>query len=294
MRKNFQTACSLIILLCLLSTAENFSQSGQINFNSPENILKFADYLFCEKDYLRAIDEYNRYLKQEQKDTIIFKLALSNSRIGNNSTAFDLYNKLLQDKSFEDIVRLEIAKLNFRNKDFSELDKIAGEQDFQKSKYYPSIRILNYLLFLYYNQNINIDPEGFVEIFPENSRQNMKEFYERKINPPYKKPVLAAILSTVIPGAGKIYTGHYGDGITAFILTGLLSYTSYSNFNAGHDFRGWLFAGLGGIFYLGNIYGSAVSAQIRNTEIDLQLKIDLDNFLSQQNYFMPDDEYFCK
>lgn len=282
------------MLLCLLLTAENYSQSGQINFSSPENILKFADYLFCEKDYLRAVDEYNRYLNLEQKDTVLFKLALSSARIGNNSAAFDLYDKLLKNSSFEDIVRLEIAKLNFRNRDFSKLDEIAGDPDFLESKYYPSIRILNYLTFFFNDQLIKIDQEEFTAIFPEYSRQSIMEFYERKVYPPHKNPVFAAILSTVVPGVGKIYTGHYGDGITAFILTGLLSYTSYSNFKAGHDFRGWLFAGLGGIFYLGNIYGSAVSAQIRNAEIDLQLKIDINNFLSKHNYFMPDDDYFCK
>ena len=36
----------------------NYSQSDSINFHSPKNKNKFADYLFCEGDYLRAVVEY--------------------------------------------------------------------------------------------------------------------------------------------------------------------------------------------------------------------------------------------
>ncbi len=41
----------------------------QIDIHSPKNIKKFADFLFCDKDYLRAIDEYKKYLEVVNNDT---------------------------------------------------------------------------------------------------------------------------------------------------------------------------------------------------------------------------------
>lgn len=60
----------------------------QINFNSPQNIKSFADYLFCDKDYLRAIEEYEKYLNIVQDDSIQFKIALSYSNINDEREGF--------------------------------------------------------------------------------------------------------------------------------------------------------------------------------------------------------------
>ena len=53
----------------------------QIDFQSPQNIKLFADFLFCDKDYLRAIDEYEKYLKlidngQKYKGQVLRHLSL--------------------------------------------------------------------------------------------------------------------------------------------------------------------------------------------------------------------------
>jgi TM2 domain-containing membrane protein YozV len=100
-------------------------------------------------------------------------------------------------------------------------------------------------------------------------------------------------MSAIIPGSGKIYTGQYGDGITAFLVTGALVYLSWANFDAHHQFRGWLFSGLAAMFYGGNIYGSAASAQLFNAGVKISLDNELKAYLDDHNYFMP--EYnFCR
>ncbi len=54
----------------------------------------------------------------------------------------------------------------------------------------------------------------------------------------------------------KYIRKEYGDGITAFLLTGLFSYLAYTNFENDHPTRAWIFTALGAGFYAGNIYGS--------------------------------------
>jgi len=112
-------------------------------------------------------------------------------------------------------------------------------------------------------------------------------FYQQKKFPQHKSPTTAAILSTFIPGAGKIYTGEIGDGITSLIATALTTYLAISNFKADHQFRGWLFTGVAAFFYVGNIYGSAASAQIYNARIQFSFDKEVKLFFEQRNYFLP-------
>ena len=113
------------------------------------------------------------------------------------------------------------------------------------------------------------------------------------MNPPNKNPLIASVLSAIIPGAGKIYTGDIGDGIFTFLTTGVFTFLAYDNFKAEHNFRGWLFSGLAVMFYGGNIYGSFASAQIHNARIKYEFNLQLDSFIKLKNYFIPQYD-FCK
>ena len=80
----------LFFLLCL--TTVQFAQTGNVDFNSPDNIKKFADYLFCDKDYLRAALEYERLADVNMGDTIEFKIALSYSYMKDYYTAIQKFS----------------------------------------------------------------------------------------------------------------------------------------------------------------------------------------------------------
>ena len=58
------------IYLCVLELFASIllAQEKQIDFNSEKNIKKFADYLFCDKDYLRAAEEYQKLNGYEGND----------------------------------------------------------------------------------------------------------------------------------------------------------------------------------------------------------------------------------
>ena len=134
--------------------------------------------------------------------------------------------------------------------------------------------------------------EVFLIPFEADDKNTLSNFYDAKKNPTYKNEFLAGILSGIIPGAGKIYTQNYGDGITAFLFTGLLSYLAYTNFENDHSTRAWIFTALGGGFYLGNIYGSIASVQIFNAKLNFEFNEGVKFFIEQNNYFTPDYD-FC-
>ncbi len=64
---------------------------------------------------------------------------------------------------------------------------------------------------------------------------------------PSRSPLLAAVLSTVLPGSGQVYTGHLGDGLMAFAASGVLGAWSYTLVRQGvEQERAWE-VGLGAV-----------------------------------------------
>lgn len=93
--------------------------------------------------------------------------------------------------------------------------------------------------------------------------------------PNYKKksPVLAAAMSAVIPGAGKVYAGDLRSGVSTFIIVGALgAIVAESAHKLGwNDWRTISLSSVLGLFYIGNIYGSAITVSVvKNTYQDAQ------------------------
>jgi TM2 domain-containing membrane protein YozV len=284
----------LIIQTALVQKSFCQTDSTQkINLFLPQNILLFADYLFCQKDYLRAITEYEHYLSFKNNDTVKFKIAISFLNMNNYSEAKSRFAELKQSPVFSNAVQLKTAQTIFQSKDFTGLEKFYNQAETNHYSNNEIIKSLYYYTLLYKDSHLPNETD-FINVFPPSIRLNIKKYYSDKENLPYRSPVLAAILSSIIPGAGKIYTGNYSDGVTSTILTGLLAFISYDNFKAKHNFRGWLWGGLSAFFYAGNIYGSAASAQIFNAKVSFDLTTELDLFIKNNNYFLPEDDFNCK
>lgn len=86
----------------------------------------------------------------------------------------------------------------------------------------------------------------------------------------YKKPVLAAALSSLLPGGGKIYTRNFKDAILSFVIVGATTFQAYRGFekNGIKSVYGWVFGTFAFGFYSGNIYGSFKAAKTYNSNMD--------------------------
>jgi hypothetical protein len=273
---------SLPFLLFLVFQNLLFPQD--VNLYSKESRRQFADFLYCQKDYLRAINEYEKISNSDYNDTIRFKIGLAYLNMDKYDLAAGSFSQIKINSFFYNTARMEFFKSQFLLGNFDTLN--------WGTYYYLPVRQLNTFAYLFGSSPLP-NEDKIVLPFDENDKTAIVNFYKRKLNPPYKSTLTAVLLSTIIPGAGKIYTKDYSDGIIAFLVTGLMGYISYTNFKADHKFRGWLFAGLTAFFYGGNIYGSAASAQIYNAKIDFRLSSDMKLFLEDKKYFIPDYE-FCK
>ena len=270
----------------LLLNINLFSQNSAENYYSPQNRLAFAENLFGEKDYLRAIDEYLSYLQSGYNDTVVFKIAYGFEKLGKQTKAVDYYRSLFFNSSLEEQARLRYYKNSFEILPHDEFVDLYNEGRFLTKNILSEVASLKNISQLY-QDSFKEDSTEFYLPFNIRYKEDLRKFYHRKLNPEYKNPTKAALLSAIIPGLGKIYTENYTDGFTALLVTGIFGYLAYDNFRADHDFRAWLFTGLAAYFYAGNIYGSYAAVDIYNAGIRLSFNNDLDIFVKKNNYFLP-------
>lgn len=97
---------------------------------------------------------------------------------------------------------------------------------------------------------------------------NLEAYHKKLSSYRQKSPLLAGIYSALIPGAGKFYAGKKKQGIAAFLPVfslGLVTYEAYRKGGAGS--AGFIvFGSLFSVFYIGNIWGSALSVKIKQQE----------------------------
>jgi tetratricopeptide (TPR) repeat protein len=105
----------------------------------------------------------------------------------------------------------------------------------------------------------------FLDRYPGHpGEENVKEAIvelDRYQELPEKSPVLAGVMSAILPGSGYIYAEHYGDGITAFLINGLFIAGTITAIHQENYAVAGIVGGVGVPFYLGNIYGSANAAK---------------------------------
>ncbi|MHB8579382.1 MAG: hypothetical protein ACYDA4_05920 [Ignavibacteriaceae bacterium] len=286
---------TILLILCYSSIliAQSVDHQKEINLFSPPNIKKFADYLFCSHDYLRAVFEYQRYLSANYNDTVSYKIAIAYSKIGNYSKAAELFKAVNHQSLFYPDAQLEYYKTLFQEEDYFGLRNEFIDPD--SSNHFilsPPAKKLFYFSYLFTNDKLPGENK-FLSHFEGIDFQRIKDFYNWKESPPYKSALAAGILSAIIPGLGKFYVKKYSDGAFAFLATAALEYLTYTDFKAGHNFRGWVFGGLAAGFYAGNIYGSIAAAQIYNVKIQFDFVNSLKAFLNAKNFFIPEIN-FCR
>ena len=75
---------------------------------------------------------------------------------------------------------------------------------------------------------------------------------------------LAAGLSAIVPGLGKMYVGCYGEGAASLLLGASFTGFAVESWvkNGGKDWRTILFTAAASLLHLSNIYGSYISVGI--------------------------------
>ena len=144
-----------------------------------------------------------------------------------------------KDSVYTQLKNFELAGISLLKKDYASFDKYATN-------------------FTYANYAFNNEEKLLVDT--------------KKIMSAHRKksPFLAATLSAIIPGLGKIYAGKKKEGIGAFIpiiASGLIALEGY-NKGGLKDARFLIFGTAFTTFYIGNIWGSSLAVKISESEFN--------------------------
>ena len=277
--------------LLIIIPAAIIAQQNSGDIFSTQNRLKFGNQLYKDKDYLRAIDEYKVVLKLSDNDTIRFRFANSFFKVGRFEEAAENFKSLFAGSNISEEAKYLFYQSNFFTNNFTGFRSLYESRIYFPEKYSKNIDQLNSASYFFDKPSLLPNENVLLKPFDDSLQSTLARFYWLKKNPPLKNPTTAALLSALIPGAGKVYTEELPDGLIAFGATVLSGFLAINNFQNDHQFRGWLFTGLTAFFYGGSIYGSAASAQIYNARFQMNLDSDIKLFFEQRNYFQPQIDF---
>ncbi len=277
----------LFIILLLLFSA---TSSKGIDYYSPNNILKFADHLYNERDYQGAIIEYERYISLEPlySEEILYRIGICYRNFGNTKEAIRYFQRIEReypDTNLKPALYYQTAYSYIISGNYDGSIKYLDE-NINKLKNPDEVIKLQILKSLcYLKQKRWYDAEKFISSITSSLNDNnfsyilqsLKRSAREGTTIKRKSPILAGALSSIIPGLGKVYCNQYGDGIFSFMLTtisGVLAYDAFCEDNI-RSIKGWFFASMGAIFYAGNIYGSSISAKIYNNQMEMNILSNL-------------------
>lgn len=229
---------ALIGFLLLMYGSVPVWPQGIQDVSDTAKVRGFARVLEAEGDYFRAASEYKRllYLNSDpiQKDSLRYTLAALYDKMGYYKNGMAVLSKVSDTSS----------------------------SSFRQARAVFSYKLGDYALARAYW--IGKDSLVALAYLREGNDRLVQRILPGYKLPHRKLPFIAGLLSAVVPGLGRIYDGRWADGLMAFTLiasSGLAAYHYNQKDNRGAEA---FYGGLTAAFYLGDIYGSAMGAEIYN------------------------------
>ncbi len=212
----------------------------QIEGYSPEQILKFADYLYLHEDFNSALNEYRRYLflsdtgKQEIYGKIIDCLVRL-KRYDEAIKQTDYLNDTI-------LVRYTKSRIYLLTGDFPKVRSLLQNM--------VDDNMARRLIGLSYAGEFNFPKAG--------------EYLELPNPLPRHKSAVLGGLYSLFPGGGHFYAGRTGDGVYSLLVIATGSLITYYYYHENQKTKFYIALGFSTIFYAGNIYGGINAVQNYN------------------------------
>lgn len=251
--------------------------TGQ-NLYDPTNTRLFANHLFNTGQYDFAASEYEKLVFFEPANDS-FKLQLISSyRLDGqykkaSQRCVELYDGRLEiipgPLAREYASSLLLQKYTAQARDFLDTNQQMN------TSFAKDARLGSWLLEKNWQQAYHISQEH------PGANEHLSRLASKGVGLSYKSPWLAGGMSVIIPGAGKLYTGYWQDGLLALLFVSANAWQAYRGFNKKgiESAYGWTFASISFLFYSGNIYGAVKSAKKYNTRLDDELLQEAEHFI---------------
>ena len=262
--------CYVLCLLSCLTCKISFAQES--TFISDE--LRFAQYLIDNNQYPDAIYVLKKQTAFAEKispaisDSINYFIGWSYYNLKSLDSSSFFFSKVKAEPFYYKAsfyIAFNEAYLKKTNDAKNSLGNISIENDTSllrlRNLQYAGIALLesDYQRYEDYSKNFSYN------YFPLSSEEkNFSGYYSQLKKIKKKSPLLAGMMSAVLPGSGKFYAGYKGQGIAAMITVSILGISAAeSYYRLGYKSPHFItFGSLFAIFYVGNIWGSAISVKL--------------------------------
>lgn len=240
-----------------------------------EKQFEFAESLFQQGDFFRAITEYKRFIFFYPEDELVedayFRIGESYFRVGRWDDTITSVDEFLNEFPESDLADAALflkatAQRNLNRYDealtsYSQIVK-RGIEPYKDQAIYQSAMV-------FVARNEWEKAKSALSLMPEASplypaAKTYSEGLDRINEIPSKSPAVAGSLAAVLPGAGHVYTERYRDAAIAFLLNGAFIWSAVELFRKEEYVTGGIvtFFELG--WYSGNIYSAVSSAHKYN------------------------------
>jgi len=273
----------LFLAFMFYANTDSLAESASGGEGQAQAIWDFAQHLYRQGDYYRAITEYERLLFFYPQHALSpqARLQIGLCYMGGEhwQEAIDYFLTLKQLNLPENIRQLVLYNLaesyyainNNANARQTLRDLIA---EFPDS---PVTNQAYYLLGRTYLKNGMWEEAAreFARIRQGLDTQQLERETLKGKDLPYKSPSLAGGLSAALPGLGQLYAGQKQDAAVAFILNGLFIWGAVESFQR----KQWAVGGIVAFFetgwYGGNIYSAMGSAHKYNRRLEEDFHRDI-------------------
>ncbi len=237
------------------------------NLYDENNTQKFADFLFNTQQFDFASQEYERLVfmnnhRTDYKLQLIRSYRLNNQLIIAENRFLDFYK--------DSLCLLDKARLKIYFAILFSKDEQAKAQQYLNCNSIVDTQAKSFLQTSIYLLDRKWNLANSMIEKDEDLKSYFGPLAYNKAFQKHKSPFLAASLSILVPGLGKVYTGFWKDGLISFLFVAANSFQAYRSFSkyGVHQTFGWVFGGFALGFYSGNIYGSIRSAKKFNFQSD--------------------------
>ena len=262
-------------------TALSFATKGQNIFDKSHSVA-YANFLFNSGDYELASQEYLRISFVNNNPFYKLRLLKSYRLSGKPDVEYSLFYNFFPKYNFpNDTFAFEYLIMHRTLNLTPNYNQIMSNYHFK----YEVNKNLFTLAYLLYHDQFTKALQTANNIENTNGNKTLGKLIKistESAQLKFKKPLIAGVLSSIIPGSGKIYSGYFWDGILSFLFVAGNTYVAYKGFNKYgiSSGLGWTFSGISTFFYLGNIYGSVKAAKRKNKKLKNAIYNKVDNIIN--------------
>ena len=274
----------VLITVFFFSTIDrSFGETAE----SLEKLFQFAESLFKEGEYYRAITEYKRFISYYPENQLV---ELAAYKIGDcyfqaekwddAIKSFKEFNEKYTNSSLikDTLQKIGESYLKKGDKENSEKTFDLIKQKYPKDEAVNKAKITLGMSYLE-NEKWNKASEIFMKVDEGSRYKNLADRMIQGLKEaerlPSKSPALAGTLSAILPGTGQLYAGRKLDSLVAFLLNGVFILGAVESFNKNIYVAGGILSFFELGWYSGNIYNAISDAHKYNRDVRLKFIDDL-------------------